>query len=234
MRILIATLLLLAFSAHADVNEDFQGLGGNRVLLDKAKELNPEKEVSIVQERVVSRRNRVEIVPEYLGSFGGDTYSRTSGLGVGVQYHFNPRWSLGLRYAYNFNRLTPEGKSAVNRAEEDFKKNPAKPGAAVPTLDFPKSETFATVYWYPVYGKMNLLDRGIAHFDLYALGGYGKVLLSSGSATSYTAGGGFGFWWTQHFDTRVEMRWQTYNATYFGDKLKLDLAVASVQMGWLL
>lgn len=234
MRILIALGLLFAAPAFADVNEDFQGLGGNRVLLDKAKELNPEQEVSIVQERVVNRRNRVELTPEFLGSFGGDTYSRTSGLGMGVHYHINPHWSLGARYAYNFNRLTPEGKAAVNRAEEDFKNNPGKPTAAVPTLDFPKNEYFGTLYWYPIYGKMNLLDKGIAHFDLYALAGYGKVLLSSGSVPSYTAGGGFGFWWTQHFDTRLEMRWQSYSATYFGDKIKLDLAIASMQVGWLL
>jgi outer membrane beta-barrel protein len=234
MKSVLIVLCLITAGAHADIGQEFEGLGGNRVLLDKAKELNPEKEVSIVQERVVSRRNRVELAPEFLGSFGGDTYSRTSGLGLNVHYHITPRWSLGARYAYNFNSLTPEGKAAVDRAEEDFRHNPTSPTAAVPTLDYPRSEMFASLYWYPIYGKMNLLDKGIAHFDLYALAGYGRVSLSSGSVPSYTAGGGFGFWWTQHFASRVEMRYQTYTAKYFDTSTKLDLAIASLQLGWLL
>jgi outer membrane beta-barrel protein len=139
-----------------------------------------------------------------------------------------------LRYAYDFNALTPEGKAAADRAEDDYRKNPGSPSAPVPSVDFPKDEAFASLYWYPIYGKMNLLDKGIAHFDIYALAGYGSVTLSSGSVPAYTGGGGFGIWWTQHFDTRLEMRYETYKASYFGQSTKLDLAVASVQVGWLL
>lgn len=234
MRISLIVLLFAGVFAHADVSQDFEGLGGNKILLDKAKELNPEKEVTIVQERTVPRRNRVELAPEFMGTFGGDTYSRTTGFGMNVQYHITPRWSVGLKYMYDFNRLTPEGKNMADRAEDDFRRNPSNPSAATPTLDYPKDEAFATVYWYPIYGKMNLLDKGVTHFDLYALAGYGRVTLSSGSTPSYTAGGGFGFWWTRNFASRLEMRYQAYTAKYFDEKTDLNLAVASIQMGWLL
>ncbi len=231
----LATLCLMVSPAiAAEIEKEFEGLGGNRVLLEKAKAFNPGQEVTIVQERLVPRRNRVELAPEFSGTFGGDTYTNTQAIALNVHYHITPRWSVGLRYGHNFNQLSEEGKATARRAQEDYLKDRANPTAAVPTVDYPKSETFATLYWYPIYGKMNLLDRGVAHFDFYALGGYGQVNLSSGNTPSYTAGGGFGFWWTKHFSSRIEMRYQNYTAKYFEESTKMDLAIASLQLGWLL
>lgn len=217
-----------------DLESDFASLGGNRVMLDMAKELNPEQEISIVQDRIVPRRNRWELGTELAGTFGGDTYSKTSSLGFNVQYHINPRWSLGVRYNHDFNKLTPEGDAMVNRAIEDYTANPKAPTAPVPAMDYAKSETFALVNWYPIYGKLNLLDKGVAHFDVYGLAGYGQVTLSSGPTKSTTAGLGVGLWWNRHFSSRMEMRYQNYRAQYLDNNMNLDLAVASVQMGWLL
>ena len=58
--------------------------------------------------------------------------------------------------------------------------------------------------------------------------------LKSGSKSTYTGGGGIGFWISQHLTTRLEMRYQNYNSEYLGETKKMDVAVASVQMGWLL
>ena len=215
-------------------NQDFDSLGDNRIIMDKAKALNPEKEVSVVQNRIVSRRNRFEIAPEFAGTFGGDTYTKTQSLGLTVHYHFNPNLSVGMRYNHFFNQLTPEGKALFNRAYEDFKANPNNPTAQIPDLDYAKSETLALVNWYPIYGKMNLFDKAITHFDLYAVLGYGQVEMLSGSTPTYTVGGGFGFWHTQHLTSRLEMRYQNYQAQYYTGKKSLDLAIASIQVGWLL
>lgn len=217
-----------------DLESDFSSLGGNRVILEKAQELNPEQNISIVQDRIVPRRNRWELATEIAGTFGGDTYSKTSSLGLNVQYHINPRWSLGVRYNHDFNKLTPEGDAMVNRAIDDYAANPKAPTAPVPAMDYAKSETFALVNWYPIYGKLNLLDKGVAHFDVYGLAGYGQVVLSSGPTKSTTAGLGVGLWWNRHFSSRFEMRYQNYHAQYLENTMNLDLAVASVQMGWLL
>lgn len=217
-----------------DINQDFDSLGDNRIIMEKAKALNPEKEVSIVQDRIVSRRNRIEFAPEYSGTFGGDTYTKTQSLGLTTHYHFNPHLSVGLRYNHFFNQLTPEGKALFKRAYADFQTNPTKPSSKIPDLDYAKSEGMALVNWYPVYGKMNLFDKMITHFDMYFLAGYGQIEMSSGSKPTYTAGGGFGFWHTQHVTTRLEMRYQNYEAQYYTGKKSLDLAIASVQVGWLL
>lgn len=235
--LLLSLVSITAFAANEkqDANDvDFDSLGGNQVILDRARALEPEKTVSIVQNRTVSRRNRVEIAPEFSGTFGGDTYSRTKSLGLNANYHFNPRWSVGVKYNYSFNDLTPEGKAMVDAAEADYQANPGNPSAKYAVLDYQKSETLALVNWYPFYGKMNLLDMSVAHFDFYFVGGAGQVELLSGATSTYTGGAGFGFWVSNNFSTRLEMRYQNYTAKYFDKQKDLDLAVASVQMGWML
>jgi outer membrane beta-barrel protein len=213
---------------------EFDSLGGNKIFLEKAKALQPETKVSIVQNRTVSLEKRIEIAPEFSGTFGGDTYTRTKSIGVNAFYHFNPRWALGVKYNYSFNSLTPEGDSLVSQAYEQFKKKPDTTIIGYPQIDYQKSEKMALFNYSPIYGKMNLFDKSIAHFDLYLLGGYGQVELSSGETPTYTAGGGLGFWINQHFSTRIEMRYQNFVAKYFEVEKKMDLAVASMQIGWLL
>lgn len=241
-RLLLVFTLLLTVVASAASEEtagdsteaQFDSLGGNKIFLEKAKALEPEKNVSIVQNRTVSLKNRVELAPEFSGTFGGDTYTRTKSVGLNAFFHFNPRWAVGFKYNYSFNSLTPEGEALVDQAYAEYQKNPANPSVGYPEMDYQKSEMMAMVNWAPIYGKMNLMDKSVAHFDFYFLGGYGQTELYSGPTPLVTAGGGLGFWINQHFSTRMEMRYQTYTAKYFETEKKMDLAIASVQLGWLL
>ncbi len=240
-KLMMAVLLTLASSfvwaaeeGKEDLASDFDSLGGNKILLERAKALEPEMNTSIVQSRTVSRRNRVELAPEVSGTFGGDTYTRTRSVGMNMQYHFNPRWSLGMKYNHSFNALTPEGEALIDQAYADFQKNPGKPTTAYPELAYPKAETLALINWYPIYGKMNLLDRGVAQFDFYMIGGYGQVQLNTGTVPTLTGGAGVGFWINQNISSRIEMRYQNYKAPYLNGEKELDLAVASFQMGYIL
>lgn len=235
-------ILMLALPLNAlaveevqkNIIEDFDNLGGNAILLEKAKALNPEVESTIVQNRMVERRKRFEVAPEAVASFGGDTYSRTHGVGFNVGYHINPRWSLGVKYYSLYNRLTAEGEAMVDRAWAEYQKNPKEPGVEFPEMDYPRSETMALAYWYPVYGKLNLLDKKIAQFDAYLMGGIGSVILKSGATQTRTAGGGVGFWLSPKVSARVEVRYENYKAQYYTGEKNLDLAIGSLQMGWLL
>jgi len=237
-KIIFAATLLAAGTLFAQVSDevsrDFDSLGDNRIILEKAKALSPEKEISIVQNRLVSRRQRVEIAPEFGGTFGGDTYTKSQTLGLNVHYHFNPKISVGVRHAYFFNQMTSEGKSLFDRAYQDYLENSDLPSMQVPDIDFGKSESMVLLNWYPVYGKMNVFDKLITQFDLYAVLGYGQIEMSSGSKPTYTIGGGFGFWHTQKISSRIEMRYQNYKAEYYTGEKSLNLAIASVQVGWLL
>lgn len=233
-RALVLMMVMIPALSFAAAEDDYDGLGGNKILLERAKALNPDENVSIVQSRTVSLRNRFEIAPEYSGTFGGDTYTRTQTFGLNVHYHINPQWSIGAKYGMSFNRLTPEGQAMMDRAMDDYNSNPKNPTSQIPDIDYPKSETMAMVTWAPIYGKLNFFDAKVVQFDTYLLAGMGQVALKSGNASSTTAGLGIGFWLSPKLSTRVEMRYQGYEAQYLTRSQKLDLAVASVQMGWLL
>lgn len=229
MRHLILALSLgfCPLVATADIMEDFDKLGGNDVLMEKAKALEPDTQISVVQDRVVRRNNRFEFSPELTSVVGGDSYLDTRGVGLNVHYHINPHWSLGVKYSSLYNEFSPEGKNLINDSGL-LGKN------IVPEVDYPKDQTLATVAVYPIYGKLNMFNRGIAHFDVYALAGYGTLNLRSGTASTWTAGGGLGFWISQHFTTRFEMRYQTYDTQRSTGTSAMDLSVVSMQMGYLL
>ncbi len=227
-RVCLLGLLVIGSTAQAgELLKDFDTLGGNDVLLEKAKALNPDATISIVQDRVVSRRRRVEIAPEFSTVMGGDSYNKTSEMGLNAQYHFTPRWSIGAKYSFASNSISPEGEYLLQDTSATGK-------AQIPDIDYPKSQMLALINWYPIYGKMNLLDKGVAHFDIYLLGGAGNVELRSGSKSTYTAGGGVGIWWSQHLTTRAELRYQTYNAKRYDRETPMNLTIAGLQIGYLL
>ena len=238
MRLISILSLFISLSAAAqesvEPEADFDSLGGNTILLERAKALEPEKNISVVQERTVDRRSRFEIAPEFAGTFGGDVYNRTKTMGLNVHYHFIPQFSVGLKYNYAFNTLTREGEAMVDQAYADFLADPENPASPFPEIDYMRDEALAMLNWYPFYGKLKLSSRQVLHFDVYALGGFGQARLLSGPTQTYTAGGGIGFWVNQNFTTRLEMRYQNYTAESLAGDRNLDLTIGSVQIGWLL
>jgi outer membrane beta-barrel protein len=228
--ILFATtaITLGVTNAHgSDLLEDFDSLGGNAVLLEKARALNPDAKINIVQDRIVNRRNRFELAPEYSSVLGGDSYNKTQNLGMNAHFHINPHWSIGAKYNYSINELRPEGENLINDLTLSGR-------GIIPEIDYPKSQILATLNWYPIYGKLNVFDLGVVHFDVYTLAGAGKIDLKSGATKTYTAGGGIGFWVSQHLSTRMEVRYQAYDAKRYTGLIRMDTTVASMQIGYLL
>ncbi len=223
----ISALLLSSNAFAADLMKDFDSLGGNDVLLEKAQALNPEAEIRVVQDRVVSRRNRFELAPEFLSVLGGDAYNKTTTLGLNLNYHITPQWSLGLKYGYSFNALRPEGEHLLTDTSVNGK-------GLIPDIDFPKQQAMFLVNWYPIYGKMNLYDLGVVHFDVYAIAGAGQVELKSGTTMSYTGGAGLGLWVSQHLSTRFELRYEGYTAKRYTGDVRMNTTVAGIQIGYML
>jgi outer membrane immunogenic protein len=227
----IALILALSSGASAvadeGIMEDFDSLGGNDVLLERARSLNPTSTVSIVQDRIVDRRLRFELAPEVGRTLGGDSYQTTNRFGANLHFHITPKWSVGAKYSYLTNKLSAEGESLINDTSIYGQ-------GLVPEIDYGKQEYMGLVNFYPIYGKLNMFDLGIAHFDVYVLAGAGQIVLRSGPTPTWTAGGGIGFWISQHLTMRFELRYQTYTAKRFLGETTLDLTNASVQFGYLL
>lgn len=200
--ILLSLMTLNAFAA-ADLTGEMDALGANKDLLKKARAIDPQNRVRVVQNRDVDRRLRLEIGVNGALVEGGDPYVNTNVLGGSLDFHITPRWSVGARYSNYSNTMTSEGK----RVYEDAKANP---NFRVPSIDYAKNAWLAVVAWYPMYGKINMFDVGISQFDVYFLGGAGQVMLNSGTEPMYTAGGGVGFWLAQHMSMKFEARWQGY------------------------
>lgn len=226
-RFVLSVVVFAAVSARADLMEDFDKLGGNDVLLEKAKALEPDRQITVVQDRVVSRTMRFELSPEFGSVLGGDSYLSTRSFGVNAHFHINPHWSIGVKYASMTNDLSPEGENMIKDSSVLGK-------GIVPEMDYPKDQSMALVNFYPIYGKLNVFNQGIVHFDVYALAGAGSINLKSGSQSTWTAGGGVGMWFSQHLTTRLEMRYQNYNSQRSNGTNSMDLTVASVQVGYLL
>jgi outer membrane immunogenic protein len=234
LAIALLTFLSASLSKAADIDltKDFDSLGGNEAILERAKALDPKNRVRIVQNRIVDRENRLELGMNYGGVAGGQSYLNTSNYGAQADFHLTPRWSVGARYYSYLNSLTNEGERVFADAQQEL----ANGGDYddVPSIDYPKESVLGVINWYPMYGKLNFLDLAVTQFDLFLLAGGGSMHLSSGWTETYTAGGGMGFWWTQHLSTRLEARWQTYADQSYRGSERYNLTVATITMGFLL
>lgn len=213
-RLSLLILSLLALNTWAsDLTSEMDALGANKELMKKARAIDPKNRVSVVQNRDVDRYYRLELGVNYGMVTGGDPYVNTNLLGGELDFHFSPRWSLGARYYNSSNALNAEGRKVFDDAEA--RRRLGDNSFRRPGVDFAKDQWMVVANWYPMYGKVNLLDLSIAQFDIYLLGGAGQINLNSGTAPLYSAGGGLGIWWNQHFATRLEARWQGYQDKIF-------------------
>jgi outer membrane beta-barrel protein len=234
MKTLLLSLLVVLAPSMAfadDVLKDLDALGGNRELVNKARDLDPKNKVRIVQNRAVDRDMRLELGMNYGTVAGGDPYISTDNLGGRLDFHFTPRFSLGVMYYQSSNKLNSEGKrvydaaAAADAAGEDYIR---------PDSDYAQETTMAIMNVYPLYGKLNLFNTGIAQFDIYGIGGYGQVKLASGATDTYTLGAGMGLWLSQHFSARVEARYQSYKDQIVTGTRQLDLTVLTAGIGFML
>lgn len=225
--------LLAPSTGHSadDNDKDFESLGANQAILKRARNLDSNNKIMVVQKRSVDRNLRLEFGGTYGANAGGDSYLNTQIVGGQLDFHINPRWSLGGRYYQSLNSLTDEGKRVYDNAQERANRGQKY---EIPDLDYPISTWLAVVNWYPIYGKTNLLDLGIAQFDFYTLAGYGQIKLASGTTDTYTAGGGMGFWINNHVTSRLEVRYQTYEDQVYSGARRMNIVVANVSIGFLL
>ena len=235
-RLSLILIAIFAFNtwASSDLNQEMDALGANKELMKKARAIDPNNRVRVVQNRDVDLNNRIELGVNYgMYATGGDAYTTTTQVGGSFDYHFTPRWSLGMRYTSYNNTLNAEGNSAFQNAQQ--LQASGSVGARVPELDYAKNSYLAVGEFYPIYGKLNLFDTSISQFDIYLLGGAGQINLANNTSPLYSAGGGVAFWLTKHFATRFEARWQTYQESFTdGTSQNMNETVLTASISFLL
>ncbi|NQZ18092.1 MAG: outer membrane beta-barrel domain-containing protein [Bdellovibrionales bacterium] len=222
LTILLVIQIFPSLALAEDIMKDFDSLGGNDVLINRAKVLQPDKDVKIVQNRIVKRKWRSEFSGNYSNVIGGDAYLETQSLGLNYHLHINHRLAIGANYFTLFNNLSKEGKFLVDQQE------------SVPDVDEPRNgfEVFAN--FSPIYGKINLLDMGVVQFDTYGILSYGTLTIDTGETTTNSLGAAIGLWISQHLTSRLEIRQRFYESQRFGGPTDIQATLASFSIGYML
>jgi outer membrane immunogenic protein len=229
MKHLISTLtiMLLAVNTFAapkkSMFNDLDSLGSNKAIAERAKAIDAKNRVRVVQNRTVDRDMRLEVGMNYGTMAGGDAYVDSSATGFMADFHFTPKFSLGVRHLQINSELNDEGRRVFDNA--------ISKGLDSPEVDFPESSTMGVATIYPMYGKLNFFNVGITQFDVYFLGGYGQMKTKNGSSPTWTAGGGVGVWWSKHISSRLEARYQDYQDTLAIAGGNRDQGVTSFSFG---
>lgn len=216
---------------EVNTSQDIDTLGGNQKLMEMADSIQSKSRARIVQDRIVDRNKALELGISFGGVMGGDSYLNTQSLGVGLDFHITPRWSIGARYYDYGSSLTPEGQRIFDEAKAAYQ---AGGRANIVDIDTPQNAMMAIVNWYPIYGKTSFMDMGVSQFDIYLLGGGGTMTLASGNSTVLTGGAGVGLWLSKHLSARLEIRYQSYQDQIVTGSRNLDTAVGTFGMGWIL
>lgn len=225
----VLTLLNFDFAKAA---ADFDSLGVNEGVLKRAQSLSTRQKIRIVQKRSVDRNLRFEIGAAYGGVAGGNSYLNSQPIMGAIDFHINPKISLGFRYSEYANQLSREGKAQFDAARAQ--QIAGSTAYTVPEIDLPRSSMMGMVTYYPMYGKLNFFDLSVVQFDLYLTGGYGQMELKSGQSETWTAGGGIGFWLSQHFTTRFEIRHQAYQDQVYTGTRNIGMMIGTLGIGVLL
>src|SRR5688500_2395124 len=103
MRILIATLTVVltastAFAGKRSLINDLDSLGSNKGIAERAKAIDADNRIRVVQNRIVDRDMRFEFGVNYGAVAGGDSYVSTNQLGFLAELHITPMVSLGVRH----------------------------------------------------------------------------------------------------------------------------------------
>src|SRR4051812_23700220 len=78
----IALISLVGIMAQAqqtkkNLKDDFQTLGDNPEVVERVKNLDNQQKVRVVQNRTVSRTNRIELAADFSSLSGADSYVQT-------------------------------------------------------------------------------------------------------------------------------------------------------------
>lgn len=214
-------------SKTINMDQQFNNLGGNEEIIEKARALQPNNSMKIVQKRQVDRNNRFEFGASYGFVNGGDSYVNTSNIGASLDFHINPRWSIGARYIDHSNKLTSEGKRIFDQAA-------AQATATAPAIDYVENTAMAVINWYPIYGKVSWFESSVSQFDLYLIAGGGQTKLASGNSPIFTGGVGVGLWVNNWLTSRIEARYQNYKDRPISEERSINSFVLQFGIGIML
>jgi outer membrane immunogenic protein len=233
---ILACLMVLSgsmASAQSKLSKEVSDLGANKSLKERVQNLDSAQRTRIVQNRTVDRNLRLELGLSAGRLSGGDSYLQTENASGYLEFHFTPRWSVGIRHSKYFNKLTDEGRQVYDRAWA-LQQADAGDTSSFSGVDYMKESTQGSISFYPIYGKLNVFDASVVHFDVYTTLRAGQLKLQSGSTNIYAGGVGTGVWLNQLFSFRIEALFQSYRDFVDQENRSQQGLIAQAAVGILL
>ncbi|MEE2670243.1 MAG: outer membrane beta-barrel domain-containing protein [Bdellovibrionota bacterium] len=218
---ILAILLVLGSSqsfAEQDLSQKLESLN---IPSDKVTPLLSEEDLYAVNERYSSLNKRFELTLFGAHDFAADPHLDTKQSGLTARFHYNSRWSAGLRYTEYFNQLTPSGKALFEEKQ------------LLPDSDFALKSSEGFINFNTVYGKVRLTKDTIVYFDQYIALGYGNISLSRGEVQMYTAHLGLSFWVGKNMSARFGVKNEFYAQKKVNGDDNVHNAMGYLEIGYL-
>ena len=186
MKYWIFILLLWPFFSFSD----FKELGKNPNSF--AFKISP---IKVVQKRWLDKKLLSELSVSVSPILTGFNYMNSYSTDLSYRLFLNDYFSLNGRFYYYFNSINPDG-------ETELKKYGRIPLEA---MEYPRWSYSLGLDWYPFYGKAVLYNQ-LVSFDFYLSVFAGQLQLKEQKIPLYSVGLGQVHWWSQRFNTRLELK----------------------------
>ena len=184
----------------------------------RALELDPEKirvtppdtDIAVVQNKYFTKSFRPE-----LGLFGGkimnEAYTETSYYGLRLGLFFTEY--LGLEYTWTQTSVSDSAdRKALNQLQYEVED---ESGELVTVSPDPEVNPVngvqdISLFYSPLYGKINVVDAFIIYTDLYLTLGYSMLDTEQGNLNGLSYGFGQRFYLTKSLSVRLDLKWRNY------------------------
>lgn len=192
------TFIWLAYASQATA----QDATAQAVDVDSIKQRywaqGEQAELGVVQNRTYSKEKKFTFGVSY-GSTSSDPFLSVSQLGLSLTYHFSEYIGFGIT---GFGFFT--GKSNALTTFETYSLATAN---TVYPFNYIAAEGSASL----LYGKLSILGKSIIYYDLYLLGGVGRINKEGGPGLAYHAGLGQRFFISKHWSIKFDYKLLMYN-----------------------
>ncbi|MCM0606405.1 MAG: outer membrane beta-barrel domain-containing protein [Xanthomonadaceae bacterium] len=187
-------LLLITSLAHAD---DPQAVDVESIK-QRYWAQGEQAELGVVQNRTYSKARKLTLGLTY-GTTSSDPFLAITQLGGSFTYHLSEYIGVGVVGMGFFT-----GKSG---ALTEFERWSFATANTVAPFNYIGGEVSASL----LYGKLSVLGKSIIYYDMYILGGAGRVNKEGGISFAYHAGIGQRFFLSKHWSLKIDYKLLSYN-----------------------
>jgi outer membrane beta-barrel protein len=180
---------------------------GDDVAVEKIRERywaqGKEAEVGVVQNRIYSKKNKLELSING-GKLSGDPFLSTFSVGGSAGFYFSEYLSA---HAFAWKAFVSPS-SALSTLKNDLN--------TTTNTNEPRSFFGGELRGSLLYGKLSLIGQAILYFDAYITAGLGSIATESGSNLGYFLGIGQQIHVSQLFAVNLDYRFMQYDETIIG------------------